>query len=155
MSDHRDGPAVLVLLSFFAHSFFGCCIPRSFLSTLSFLVIIGISAIFKSCFVYALPIAKNGQIFTNALAIIDAPQMNRYVEICYNSDRCMFKFHHPHHSVQHAGSNLVLAIDASRLSNNIICLFLTTALAVRFRETGKYHKQPPFPTLDYPIVSNP
>ncbi|CAL1696070.1 unnamed protein product [Somion occarium] len=92
MSDHRDGPAVLVLLSFFAHSFFGCCIPRSFLSTLSFLVIIGISAIFKSCFVYALPIAKNGQIFTNALAIIDAPQMN---------------------SVQHAGSNLVLAIDVS------------------------------------------
>lgn len=80
-----ERPTVLVNYpSSYLLSFFVCLAPHSFLSTLSLLSIIVFCVISNASFAYAqsfAPTAKNGQIFTNGLAIIDAPQMSRYAAI--------------------------------------------------------------------------
>ncbi|KAK7694533.1 hypothetical protein QCA50_001719 [Cerrena zonata] len=91
-----ERPTVLANCPFsYLLSFFVSLAPRSFLSTLSLLAFLSFVVLPNSSCAYAQsfpPTAKNGQIFTNGLAIIDAPQMS---------------------STQHAGSNIVLAIDVS------------------------------------------
>ena len=91
----------------FLFSFFVCLAPHSFFSTLSLLPIVVFAVLSNTSFAYAqsfAPTAKNGQIFTNGLAIIDAPQMSRYA-VLKNYPVFQPSFKNPYHN--HIAPNML------------------------------------------------